>query len=77
MSIDHLHSCAEFALKPKALASMEDPAFPNDYLLFSFSDNDFISKDGFGQGEAYVDPYAGKNGYSLDNQALVWRVTLE
>lgn len=60
----------------KALASMQDPAFPNDYLLFSFSDNDFISLNGNDQSGAYVDPYASKVGYSLDNQALVWRVTL-
>ncbi|ODN99016.1 hypothetical protein I350_07168 [Cryptococcus amylolentus CBS 6273] len=55
-----------------ALASVNDPAYPDDYFLFSFSDNDFITTNGSEAGEAYVDGY----GSTLDNQALVWRVTL-
>ncbi|WWC70507.1 uncharacterized protein I206_104458 [Kwoniella pini CBS 10737] len=55
-----------------ALASLEDPQYPNDYFLFSFSDNDFITTNGFEAGEKYVDQY----GSTLDNQALVWRITL-
>ncbi|OCF39123.1 hypothetical protein I317_07064 [Kwoniella heveanensis CBS 569] len=55
-----------------AIASVEDPAFPNDYFLFSFSDNDFITTNGYTNGEHYVDAY----GATLDNQALVWRITI-
>lgn len=55
-----------------AFASVQDPAFPNDYFLFSFSDNDFVTQNGFQAGQAYSDP----NSYTLDNQALVWRVTV-
>ncbi|WVQ74191.1 hypothetical protein IAR50_003785 [Cryptococcus sp. DSM 104548] len=55
-----------------ALASVNDPAYPDDYFLFSFSDNDFITTNGSEAGEAYVDGY----GSTLDNQALIWRVTL-
>ncbi|OJJ48648.1 hypothetical protein ASPZODRAFT_61563 [Penicilliopsis zonata CBS 506.65] len=41
-----------------------------EYFLFSFSDNDFITQDGymnFGQMQ-----YADASGYNLDNQALVF-----
>ncbi|WWD20828.1 hypothetical protein CI109_105305 [Kwoniella shandongensis] len=55
-----------------ALASIQDPEYPNDYFLFSFSDNDFITINGFEAGQPYSDAY----GHTLDNQALVWRVTL-
>ncbi|WWC89620.1 uncharacterized protein L201_004545 [Kwoniella dendrophila CBS 6074] len=55
-----------------AIASVQDPEYPNDYFLFSFSDNDFITTNGFEAGEKYVDAY----GSTLDNQALVWRITL-
>ncbi|WVQ97554.1 hypothetical protein IAU59_004668 [Kwoniella sp. CBS 9459] len=55
-----------------AIASIQDPAFPNDYFLFSFSDNDFITTNGFSNGQPYVDAY----GATLDNQALVWRITI-
>ncbi|WVQ86108.1 hypothetical protein IAT38_008276 [Cryptococcus sp. DSM 104549] len=56
-----------------ALASVQDPEYPNDYFFFSFSDNDFITPNGYEAGEPYVDSYST---YSLDNQALVWRITL-
>ncbi|KAK8850653.1 hypothetical protein IAR55_004572 [Kwoniella newhampshirensis] len=55
-----------------ALASIQDPEYPDDYFLFSFSDNDFITTHGFEAGA----PYSDKFGHTLDNQALVWRVTL-
>ncbi|QIW95688.1 hypothetical protein AMS68_001206 [Peltaster fructicola] len=46
----------------------------NEYFIISMSDNDFITQHG------YVNfgkmPYADSSGYSLDNQALVFRVTL-
>ena len=45
-----------------------------EYFLFAFSDNDFITQNGyvnFGQL-----PYSDESGFSLDSQALVFRVTL-
>ena len=45
-----------------------------EYFLFSFSDNDFITQDGymnFGQFK-----YSDESGFNLLNQALVFRVTL-
>ncbi|EIW65453.1 hypothetical protein TREMEDRAFT_36273 [Tremella mesenterica DSM 1558] len=59
-----------------ALASVEDPDYPNDYFLFSWSDNDFMSLNGHDVTGDFSDPYCVEHGYSLDNQALVWRVTL-
>ncbi|RSH81059.1 uncharacterized protein EHS24_008493 [Apiotrichum porosum] len=56
-----------------AFASCQDPDYPDDYFLFSFSDNDFITLSGEMAGSAYSDDEAG---YTLDNQALVWRVTV-
>jgi hypothetical protein len=45
-----------------------------DYYLISFSDNDFITQDGF------IDfgkqPYKDASGFDLDTQVLVFRVTL-
>lgn len=53
-----------------------DPEHPggNDYFVFSLSDNDFITQNGyleFGQFQ-----YADSSGFNLDNQALVFKVTL-
>jgi len=38
-----------------ALASCLDPLYPNDYFLFSLSDNDFITSNGYEAGAAYSD----------------------
>ncbi|KAK6910413.1 hypothetical protein I203_104445 [Kwoniella mangroviensis CBS 8507] len=74
-----LHNAGDFDVslingkwESAAIASVQDPEYPNDYFLFSFSDNDFITTNGFEAGEKYVDGY----GSTLDNQALVWRITL-
>ncbi|KAF8515315.1 esterase-like activity of phytase-domain-containing protein [Hysterangium stoloniferum] len=53
-----------------ALAPAEDPKFPEDYFLFSVSDNDFITTDGISGGVPY------NAGADEDSQFLVWRVTL-
>ena len=56
----------------KALASVGDENYPDDYFLFSFSDNDLTTLDGYEAGQSFSADYS----YTLDNQALVWRVTL-
>ncbi|KAF2500433.1 hypothetical protein BU16DRAFT_478840 [Lophium mytilinum] len=46
----------------------------DEYFLISFSDNDFITQNGFiNFGK---DPYKDSSGFNLDNQALVFRVKL-
>ncbi|KAG9779971.1 outer membrane autotransporter, partial [Aureobasidium melanogenum] len=45
-----------------------------EYFLFSLSDNDFITQNGFMNGGLL--PYADESGYSLDNQVLVFKVKL-
>nr|XP_023908600.1 uncharacterized secreted protein ARB_04696-like [Quercus suber]POF15537.1 putative secreted protein [Quercus suber] len=47
---------------------------PSEYYLFSFSDNDFITQNGFMNSGNL--PYADSSGYNLDNQALVFKVKL-
>lgn len=48
---------------------------PNgEYFVFSLSDNDFITQDGYMNGGAL--PYADESGYSLDSQALVFKITI-
>jgi hypothetical protein len=48
---------------------------PNgEYFIFSLSDNDFITQNGFMNGGKL--PYADESGFSLDNQVLVFKVTL-
>ena len=44
------------------------------YYILSFSDNDFITQDGYLKGGQFR--YADSSGYNLDNQALLFRVTL-
>lgn len=44
------------------------------WFVFSLSDNDFITQDGFMDGGAY--PYADASGFNLDNQALVFKIKL-
>ncbi|KAF8578468.1 hypothetical protein K439DRAFT_1621271 [Ramaria rubella] len=53
-----------------ALAPVEDPNFPEDYFLFTMSDNDFLTTDGFLNGQPYN---AGSN---VDSQIMAFRVTL-
>ncbi|EPQ52875.1 hypothetical protein GLOTRDRAFT_64673, partial [Gloeophyllum trabeum ATCC 11539] len=53
-----------------ALAPANDPAYPDDYFLFTASDNDFITTDGISLGIPY------NAGLDNDNQFLVFRVTL-
>lgn len=45
-----------------------------EYFLFAFSDNDFITQNGFVNfGQL---PYSDKSGFSIDSQALIFWVTL-
>lgn len=46
----------------------------DEYYLFSLSDNDFITQNGYMNGGAL--PYADESGISLLNQALVFKVRL-
>lgn len=46
----------------------------DEYYLFSLSDNDFITQDGYMNGGQL--PYSDESGYSLDNQVLVFKVKL-
>jgi hypothetical protein len=55
-----------------ALASVQDPALPNDYFLFVANDNDFLTQDGFQVGAAYK---AG-GGAEVDTMFQVFQVTL-
>lgn len=51
------------------------PGFGDDeYFIISLSDNDFITQNGYLKGGQFQ--YADSSGYSLDNQALIFRVTL-
>ncbi|EMC94618.1 hypothetical protein BAUCODRAFT_74155 [Baudoinia panamericana UAMH 10762] len=45
-----------------------------EYFLFSLSDNDFITQNGYLNGGKYQ--YADSSGFNLDNQALVFQVKL-
>ena len=45
-----------------------------EYFLFSLSDNDFITQNGYMKGGEL--PYADESGYDLLNQVLVFKVTL-
>jgi len=53
-----------------ALAPCFDDDAKHDYFLFTLADNDFLTTDGMAVGQPYN---ASSN---VDNQALVWRVTL-
>jgi hypothetical protein len=46
----------------------------SEYFLFSLSDNDFITQNGFMDGGNLA--YADESGYDLDNQVLVFKVKL-
>ena len=45
-----------------------------EYYLFSLSDNDFITQDGYANGGKFT--YADDSGYNLLNQALVFKVKI-
>ncbi|KAL8840258.1 MAG: hypothetical protein Q9176_003950 [Flavoplaca citrina] len=45
-----------------------------EFFVFSVSDNDFITQDGFLNGGEYR--YSDESGFDLDNQALVFKVKL-
>lgn len=45
-----------------------------EYFIFSLSDNDFITQNGFTNGGKL--PYADESGFSLDNQVLVFKVQI-
>ncbi|KAF9553142.1 hypothetical protein CPC08DRAFT_788318 [Agrocybe pediades] len=53
-----------------ALAPVNERAYPNDYYLFTAADNDFMSRQGVSLGKPY------DAGVDVDNQVLVFRVTL-
>lgn len=55
-----------------ALAPCLDRDAPNDYFLFTVSDNDFITINGSILGQ----PYSSNYGRDVNSQALVFRVTL-
>ncbi|KAB8073693.1 hypothetical protein BDV29DRAFT_201697 [Aspergillus leporis] len=44
----------------------------NEYFLFSFSDNDFMTQDGYMNFGRFK--YADESGYNIDNQVLVFKV---
>ena len=46
----------------------------DEYYLFSLSDDDFITQNGFFKNGTIK--YKDESGYSLDNQALVFKITL-
>lgn len=46
----------------------------NEWFVFSVSDNDFITQDGYMHGG--LQPYSDPSGFNLDSQALVFKVTL-
>ncbi|KAI1419116.1 esterase-like activity of phytase-domain-containing protein [Xylaria sp. FL1777] len=45
-----------------------------EFFVFSLSDNDFITQEGFMNGGKL--PYADESGFNLDNQALVFKITI-
>ncbi|KAI3321154.1 esterase-like activity of phytase-domain-containing protein [Xylariaceae sp. AK1471] len=45
-----------------------------EYFVFSLSDNDFITQDGYMNGGNL--PYTDESGFNLDNQALVFKITI-
>jgi hypothetical protein len=55
-----------------ALASVLDPAAPDDYFLFLANDNDFLTQDGFQVGATYK----AADGADVDTMLQVYRVTI-
>ncbi|CZS99297.1 uncharacterized protein RAG0_07672 [Rhynchosporium agropyri] len=46
----------------------------DEWFVFSISDNDFITQDGYMNGGAFK--YADESGFNLENQALVFKIKL-
>jgi hypothetical protein len=69
-------SIAVAPVNPASSAGWKDwhAGSDGEYFIFSLSDNDFITQNGFMNGGEL--PYADEGGYSLDNQALVFKVSL-
>lgn len=57
-----------------ALAPVDPESPGTNYFVISLSDNDFITQDGYLNYGQYQ--YADASGYTLDNQALVFQVTI-
>ncbi|KAI3399199.1 hypothetical protein diail_7568 [Diaporthe ilicicola] len=57
-----------------ALAPVDPESPGEDYFIISLSDNDFITQQGYLNFGQYQ--YADESGFNLDNQALVFRVSL-
>lgn len=57
-----------------ALVPVDGNGADGEYFLFSLSDNDFITQIGYLKDGQFR--YADSSGYSLDNQALVFKVKL-
>ncbi|KDQ57002.1 hypothetical protein JAAARDRAFT_69973 [Jaapia argillacea MUCL 33604] len=53
-----------------AVVSCQDPTYPDDFFLFTASDNDFITTQGVSGGVPY------NAGLDNDNQFMVFRITL-
>ncbi|KAI1326559.1 esterase-like activity of phytase-domain-containing protein [Xylariaceae sp. FL0255] len=52
-----------------------NPKAPDgEYFIFSLSDDDFITQHGFMDGGLY--PYSDQSGFNLDNQALVFKISI-
>ncbi|KAI8628800.1 esterase-like activity of phytase-domain-containing protein [Xylariaceae sp. FL1651] len=52
-----------------------NPKAPDgEYYVFSMSDNDFITQNGYMNGGEL--PYADESGFNLDNQALVFKISI-
>ncbi|GAP91457.1 putative outer membrane autotransporter protein [Rosellinia necatrix] len=52
-----------------------NPKAPDgEFFVFSLSDNDFITQNGYMNGGAL--PYSDESGFDLDSQALVFKVTI-
>lgn len=56
-----------------SLASVADPAAPDDYFLFIVNDNDFLTQDGYQVGAAYK----AEGGADVDTMIEVRRVTIK
>ncbi|KAF2712392.1 hypothetical protein K504DRAFT_426626 [Pleomassaria siparia CBS 279.74] len=64
-----------FALAPvDSKFSTKDKSEGDEYYLISFSDNDFITQNGFINGGKIK--YADASGFNLDNQVLVFKIRL-
>ncbi|KAH8426831.1 esterase-like/phytase family protein [Aspergillus melleus] len=60
------------ALVPAGASSSSKSNSKKEYFLFSFSDNDFMTQDGYMNFGRFK--YSDGSGYDIDNQVLVFRV---